>query len=167
MNDNARHLLRKATSRCFPWLAATMMNVALQTISVTYDQHVSIHKVHTCVSAKRAGPEMVDIAQQKLVNTISWALPLQLLLVRWCFVIVVFMIVSRQNGNSACSEWGFSILDLLGVRLLHKKLHCDLNIPQCVRHQIPLVHYWRSSPAVAPYPVLSPSNHLRFVRGKS
>ena len=54
------------------------MNVVLETISVTYDQHVSIHKVHTCVSAKRAGLEMVDIAQQKLVYTILLALPVQL-----------------------------------------------------------------------------------------
>ena len=75
---------REGHIQVFPWLAATMMNVVLETISVTYDQHVSIHKVHTCVSAKRAGPEMVDIAQQKLVYAISLALPLQLLVVRCC-----------------------------------------------------------------------------------
>ena len=48
-------------------------------------------------------------------------------------VIVVVMIISRQNANSACSEWGTSKLHLLGVRLLHEKLQCNVNFPQCVR----------------------------------
>ena len=49
-------------------------------------------------------------------------------------VIVVVMIIHTKR-NSACSQWGTSMLYLLEEQLLHKKLHCDLNVPQCVRQQ--------------------------------